>query len=58
MNVTWAVARQMMAECIRMKIALVFLVLTYLGNTAMSGVERKFRIPGLQMPGQGMDHGR
>lgn len=27
MNVTWAVARQMMAECIRMKIALVFLVL-------------------------------
>ena len=27
MNVTWAVARQMMAECIRMKIAVVFLVL-------------------------------
>jgi len=39
-------------------VALVFLVLTYLGNTAMSGVEKKFRIPGLQMPGQGSDYSR
>lgn len=39
-------------------VALVFLVLTYLGNTAMSSAERKFRIPGLQMPGQGMDYSR
>ncbi len=40
-------------------VALVFLVLTYAGNAAMGGVERKFRIPGLQMPGSGAkDHGR
>jgi polar amino acid transport system permease protein len=34
-------------------VALVFLVLTYAGNATMSGVERRFRIPGLQMPGRG-----
>ncbi len=39
-------------------VAVVFLVLTYLGNTTMSGVERRFRIPGLQMPGARMDHSR
>jgi polar amino acid transport system permease protein len=39
-------------------VALVFLVLTYLGNAAMGGVERRFRIPGLQMPGAGPDHSR
>jgi polar amino acid transport system permease protein len=40
-------------------VALVFLVLTYAGNVAMGGVERKFRIPGLQMPGAGTgDHAR
>ena len=32
-------------------VALVFLVLTGAGNTLMGGVERRFRIPGLQMPG-------
>ena len=40
-------------------VALVFLVLTYAGNATMSGVERRFRIPGLQMPGRGGgDHAR
>ncbi len=40
-------------------VALVFLVLTYAGNATMGGVERRFRIPGLQMPGTGTrDHGR
>ena len=34
-------------------VALVFLVLTYAGNATMSGVERRLRIPGLQMPGRG-----
>ncbi len=34
-------------------VALVFLVLTYAGNAAMGLVERRFRIPGLQMPGSG-----
>jgi polar amino acid transport system permease protein len=31
--------------------ALVFLVLTLIGNVLMSGVERHFGIPGLQVPG-------
>ena len=40
-------------------VALVFLGLTYAGNTLMGGIERKFRIPGLQMPGAGArDHSR
>jgi polar amino acid transport system permease protein len=40
-------------------VALVFLVLTYAGNATMSGVERRFRIPGLQMPGRGAgEYGR
>ena len=40
-------------------VALVFLVLTYAGNATMGGVERRFRIPGLQMPGSGSgDHAR
>ncbi|MGB2983466.1 MAG: amino acid ABC transporter permease [Candidatus Bipolaricaulia bacterium] len=34
-------------------VALVFLVLTTAGNALMGGVERRFRIPGLQMPGTG-----
>lgn len=32
-------------------VALIFLVLTLLGNAGMGLVERKFRIPGLQVPG-------
>jgi len=32
-------------------VAVVFLVLTSAGNMAMGGLERRFRIPGLQMPG-------
>jgi polar amino acid transport system permease protein len=32
-------------------VALIFLVLTYLGNTALSFVEQRVSIPGLQMPG-------
>ena len=32
-------------------IALVFLVLTFVGNATMGILERKFRIPGLQVPG-------
>lgn len=32
-------------------IALVFLILTFAGNTTMGILERKFRIPGLQVPG-------
>jgi polar amino acid transport system permease protein len=32
-------------------VALIFMVLTLLGNAGMGLVERKFRIPGLQVPG-------
>lgn len=32
-------------------VALVFMVLTLAGNGMMGGIERRFRIPGLQMPG-------
>lgn len=32
-------------------VALVFLVFTYSGNALLGQVERRFRIPGLQMPG-------
>lgn len=32
-------------------VALIFLVLTLVGNSAMGLVERKFRIPGLEVPG-------
>ena len=32
-------------------VALIFMVLTLAGNALMGGVERRFRIPGLQMPG-------
>jgi len=40
-------------------VALVFLVLTSAGNGLMGVVERRFRIPGLQMPGRGTaDHCR
>lgn len=40
-------------------VALVFLVITYAGNATMGGLERRFRIPGLQMPGSGSgDHAR
>ncbi len=34
-------------------VALVFLILTYAGNATMAVVERRVRIPGLQMPGAG-----
>jgi len=32
-------------------VALIFMVLTLAGNALMGGVERRFRIPGLQVPG-------
>lgn len=33
-------------------VALIFMVLTLIGNALMGGIEKKFRIPGLQVPGQ------
>lgn len=36
-------------------VAVVFLVLTSAGNAAMGSLERRFRIPGLQMPGAASD---
>jgi len=40
-------------------VALVFLLLTSAGNGLMGLVERRLRIPGLQMPGSGSgDHSR
>jgi polar amino acid transport system permease protein len=40
-----------LAMAVLVFVALIFMVLTLLGNAAMGLVERRFRIPGLEVPG-------